>query len=70
MTGFPARAAAPVLGHILPVTSVSAFAVDNAHNHLLVGSGATSSGLLVTDLMGNTVTTVATGTVDDISIGG
>src|SRR4051812_10618648 len=65
----PAHAVEPIVDGPLDINSVSAFVADNAHGHLLFGSAGTSNGVLVTDLSGNTVTTlVGTASIDDISI--
>jgi hypothetical protein len=65
----PANAVEPIVDGPLALPSVSAFVVDGAHHHLLFGSGTHQNGVLVTDLSGTVVTTLAaSGGINDISI--
>ena len=64
-----ARAVIPQGSTQLALTGVSAFVVDDAHNHLLFGSGDGQNGVLVTTLAGASVTTlITTAPIDDITL--
>ncbi|QMU79077.1 Ig-like domain repeat protein [Streptacidiphilus sp. PB12-B1b] len=54
-----AAAPAPTAGVALAIAHFSHLVVDQTHGHLFVSGGAGTSGILVTDLTGATVTTLA-----------
>jgi hypothetical protein len=69
LSAVPAHATEPVVSDPLDLPAVTAFAVDSAHGQLLFGSGTKQNGVLVTDLSGVTVTTLAASAgISDIAV--